>query len=133
MQKIEYKKWKLMNYKSKAIITVLLFFSINSFAQLQSEDILFTLNDKQNFIIDDYYLYSENGKYSIEDEVSKQNLFSFFFKYKKSIIGRYTYTQDDNNNLTCELYTTNKTTQKILNLKKGVKLINLKKNKFEKK
>jgi len=122
--------------KTKSIIFYIIgiFFTSNNYAQLQSENILYSLNEKENFIIDDYYyLYTDKGKFSIEDEVSKQNWNNYFLKYKNNIIGRYTFEDELNiNKLTCQLYITNKKISSVLGIKKTITLMNLKKNEFEK-
>lgn len=110
-----------------------IFYSLNNYAQLQSENILFSINEKENFIIDEYFLYTDKGKFSIEDEVYKQNWYNYFLKYNGKIIGRYTIEDETGlNKLTCELYITNKRISNLLGIKKSVFLINSKKNEFEK-
>ena len=121
-----------MKIKSVVFYIIGIFFTLNNYAQLQSENILYSLYEKENFIIDDYYLYTDKGKFSIEDEVSKQNWNNYFLKYKNKIIGRYTFEDELNiNKLTCQLYITNKKISTILGIKKTITLINLKKSEFE--
>lgn len=112
--------------KTKIFFIIYLFFkSIISISQIQENDFYFSINDKANFIIKDYKLYTLQGTFEIEDKSTSLNEYTFDLIYKKNIIGRYS---DSDFNSFCELYTVNHNIKKKLGL---YDLVSLKK--FEEK
>lgn len=104
-----------------------------SYAQLQPENVLFSIYSKENYLIVDYILYTNKGKFNITDEVFGQNWSNFFLKFRGKIIGRYTFEDANNDSrISCELYIVNKKISKILGITNSAFLVNSNKNEFEK-
>lgn len=99
--------------------------------QIQEKQIFFSINDEENFIIDNLYLYSKKGKFSIEEEVLEANWNNYFLKYKGKIIGKYKYVDSENSDeIICELYVNNKRISNQLGISKTISLKSFNKDNF---
>jgi len=98
----------MRNKKIIALLFILVLFltsfkniSKNNF-QMQSDDFYFSINEVDNFIIKDYFLYTKNGKFEIDSRNHRENNDYYFdLIYKNKVIGMYS----DSETSGCDLFT----------------------------
>jgi tetratricopeptide (TPR) repeat protein len=114
------------------LISLLSFSKINEKCiQIQEHDILFSLNEKENFMIENYILYTSKGKFEIDDEVSSKNEYTYFILFNKKIIGTYFFNDENFENITGFLNSNNLKIKKEIGLNKPISFIGIKKDLFE--
>ncbi len=114
------------------IFVAIVLFSSKIYSQLNFDNILFTFNQNENFLIDNYKLYTEKGIFEIEDEPFKENFWNYFLRYKGKIIGYYKFNDvNDYDAITCTLYEVDAKISREIGISEVVVLDNIKRVEFE--
>lgn len=98
--------------------------------QIEEHDILFSLNEKSNFLIKNYSLYTTKGRFVIDDEVTTKNEYTYLILYNKKEIGRYFFSNTNFEDIKGFLYNNNSKVKKEVGLNKSISLIGIKEENF---